>query len=108
MKIPWFNKTGPNEAEIEPPFVAGLEETGSKPEIDFNSATWKKMENILLSSIQAARVDNDSLHLNEQKTAVVRGKIRAYKDLLALNSAGNAAKILDTTFTAGMERNKWK
>jgi len=67
-------------------FIAEVPDDGNAPEIDFNSQTWKNIRTKLLSFIQAARENNDSLHLNEQKTAIIRGRIRAYKDLLELET----------------------
>lgn len=103
MKIPWFHKKELDQP-LEQPFEAELPDDDVF-EIDFNSPTWKYIEKYLQFSIQAERANNDSIHLNEQKTALIRGKIRAYKDFLDLNSAGNTAGILNAAITSPARSN---
>lgn len=94
MKIPWFNKK-----EKQQPFEAELKSNEVEPKIDFNSPTWRYIERKLNKSLSEARESNDNPNHDETKTANTRGKIRAYKDLLALNKgAGKAtAGILNAT-----------
>jgi hypothetical protein len=54
--------------------------------IDINGATWKAIAFHLQERLDRARVNNDSPSLSEQETAVLRGEIRALKELQSLPS----------------------
>lgn len=58
-----------------------------KPEIEPQSNTWKAVEEYATEKLESYRKQNDSTDLDEVKTAVIRGRIAALKELLALSQA---------------------
>lgn len=52
--------------------------------IDFTSATWRALEQHALARIAVLRERNDQPSLDATKTAELRGRIAAWKELLAL------------------------
>ena len=52
--------------------------------ITFTDATWKYVEAWANKQIKDCREQNDNATITEQKTAALRGKIAALKELLAL------------------------
>lgn len=52
--------------------------------IDFNSPTWRALEQYALARISTLREKNDSTSMDAIRTAELRGRIAALKDLLAL------------------------
>jgi hypothetical protein len=50
-------------------------------EPDFNSITWQWIKQWLLEQIAATRLQNDAPALDERTTAMLRGRIAAYKQL---------------------------
>jgi len=65
------------------PIVVGSTDT-AHGELDKHSSTWRFVEDWANSQIKAIREKNDNTSLTEAQTAVLRGKIKAYRDLLAL------------------------
>ena len=53
-------------------------------EIDFNSPTWRAVERYAQQQITVLREKNDSQGLDVVRTADIRGRIAAWKELLAL------------------------
>lgn len=53
-------------------------------ELDKYSPTWLFVETWAKEQIQRLREKNDSPNMNDAQTAVIRGKIKAYKELLDL------------------------
>ncbi len=60
--------------------------------IDFSSATWKSLNDYLIIELQKLREKNDSIKLNIEETAVIRGRIVQIQELLSLprKEAANA------------------
>jgi len=50
-------------------------------EPDFSSLTWQWTKKWLLEQIAATRLQNDAPALDERTTAMLRGRIAAYKQL---------------------------
>lgn len=53
--------------------------------IETRSALWKKLERYLAERLEATRIKNDG-DWGEVKTAHMRGKIAAYKEILELGA----------------------
>ncbi len=51
---------------------------------DFNSPTWRAIEQVAQSRIAMLREKNDSPSMDALRTAETRGRIAAWKELLAL------------------------
>lgn len=70
----------------------GIRHCGAKPEtasmtkqaIDFTSPTWHAIQGLASSKLQELREQNDSQMLDAIATANKRGRIAAWKELLAL------------------------
>jgi hypothetical protein len=61
--------------------IGHAETTG---ELDQYSGTWAFVRDWAKEQIQRLREKNDSPNMNDAQTAVIRGKIKAYKELLDL------------------------
>jgi len=57
---------------------------------DFQSRTWTRLRTVLQSRLDELREVNDGGHLNEIKTAAIRGQIAEVKKMLALGPAPTA------------------
>ena len=64
--------------EPKPPFILSVE--------DKQSALWKKLMGHFGDRLEANRLLNDSMQ-DEASTARTRGRINAYKELMALDNA---------------------
>jgi hypothetical protein len=51
---------------------------------DFHTAAWKRLAQRLEVRLQSLREDNDKPSNDELKTALIRGQIKAVKEILAL------------------------
>lgn len=58
-----------------------------KPEIEPKSPTWLAVEELALSKLERLRLTNDGTGNTEVETAVIRGRIAVWKELLALVKA---------------------
>ena len=58
--------------------------------MDFNSPTWRAIEKLAGQQLTTLREKNDSLSLDAIRTAELRGRIAALKDLLALGNPAPA------------------
>lgn len=58
--------------------------------IDFTSPTWRAIERFAQAQITVLRERNDSLTLDALRTAELRGRIQAFKELLALDKPAPA------------------
>ena len=58
--------------------------------IDKYSDTWKAIEKWAQEQITSLREKNDSPRLNDIKTSFIRGKIKAFKDLIDLKELADA------------------
>lgn len=56
----------------------------SKPDIDFASPTWHAIQTLAAQKVAQLREQNDSPALDAVATAQKRGRIAAWKELLAL------------------------
>lgn len=56
----------------------------SKPDIDFASPTWHAIQTLAAQKVAQLREQNDSPALDAVTTAQKRGRIAAWKELLAL------------------------
>lgn len=63
-------------------------------EQELQSAVWKKLEAHITSRIESARCQNDG-ELDAIATARLRGRIGAWKELLALGQPGPAQAEVD-------------
>ena len=52
--------------------------------LDFNSPTWRALEQIATEQLATLREKNDSPTMDAIRTAELRGRIAAWKELLAL------------------------
>lgn len=59
-------------------------------QIDTNSPTWRALERHAQQQIATLRERNDSPSLDEMRTADTRGRIAAWKELLALGNPAPA------------------
>jgi len=74
----WFKKK-------QEPLVAGLPENVLEDgKIDIYSMTWRYVEAWAENELDTARKRNDSVNLDRDTTAVLRGKIKAFKGLINL------------------------
>lgn len=55
----------------------------SKVDVDFRGSSWIAIREWTRQKLDACRIKNDAA-LSESETALLRGAIQAYKDLLAL------------------------
>lgn len=58
-----------------------------KPQIEPRSDTWKAVEAYANERLEKLRLQNDSTAMDSIQTAVIRGRIAALKELLALAEA---------------------
>ena len=84
MKWPW-TKT-PQQFSIEQPFQAKLPgpEIESEGRLDVTSESWIFVRTYCEKRLRALREANDGAGLDEKATAVIRGQIKAIKDILDL------------------------
>lgn len=61
-----------------------LFDVSMKYEIDFGSPTWKAIHAYAQAELDRLRLENDRASLDATQTAALRGRIAAFKDLLAL------------------------
>ena len=61
--------------------------------IDFTSQTWRALEQHALARISTLREKNDSPSMDAIRTAELRGRIAAWKDLLALANPAPAPTV---------------
>ena len=64
--------------------------------VDVNSLTWRALEQHALARISTLREKNDSQSLDAIRTAELRGRIAAWKELLALAEEPAPAQSADT------------
>ncbi len=81
MKFFWQKDNNQNSV-VSSPVVIG--EAQGEGELDQYSATWMFIKNYAEKRIARLRERNDSVTADTIKTAVLRGEIRALKDLLSL------------------------
>jgi len=72
----WFTKK-------QKPFIAALPEKHSKGVLDINSATWQYVVERATDEIKKARFKNDNPNLSDNQTAIIRGRIKAFKSVIA-------------------------
>ena len=100
IKWPWRN---PTQTEIEQPLICGDDDEKHLNEM---SGTWLFIKDWALSEIETARKKNDA-SLDIEKTAALRGEIRALKRLAnlptILTSRDNRLKYNAATDGAGGE-----
>lgn len=77
---PWRKRDYP-EAEIEPVVVGAPRGPG---EIDKLSPTWIAVEEYLKAEIERQRDRNEAVTADAVKTATMRGRIKALREVLAL------------------------
>ncbi|RTL37156.1 MAG: hypothetical protein EKK53_21540 [Burkholderiales bacterium] len=58
---------------------------------DFRSETWKRLTNALEAELERLRESNDAQSLGVTDTAVIRGQIKAVKNILALGQQPSAS-----------------
>ena len=63
---------------------------------DRQSPTWKRLRAHIETQIAALREKNDSESLTPEKTAALRGEIKALKKLLALENPAPAIVVPDS------------
>lgn len=61
--------------------------------LDFTSTTWRAIEQTAQARIATLREKNDSLSMDAIRTAELRGRIAAWKDLLALAKPAPAQTV---------------
>ena len=85
MRWPW-QKPEPIVLHQEEPFRAVLpgEEVSKDARLDVRSETWLFIQRHCSRRIQELRASNDSAILDDRRTAVLRGQIRAMKEILDL------------------------
>lgn len=62
----------------------------TNPGIDFTSPTWRAIERHANAQIDTLRKKNDSLTMDALRTTELRGRISAWKELLALAPSAQA------------------
>lgn len=77
---PWRKRDYP-EVEIEPVVVGTPRGPG---EIDKLSPTWIAVEEYLIAEIERQRDRNEAVTADAVKTATMRGRIKALREVLAL------------------------
>ena len=73
------------------PYQADLKGNNGLPKFNPESDTWLFLEGWLKNKVHKKRESNDNPHLTDLQTAVIRGEIKAYKQLLKqkfLNESG--------------------
>ena len=63
--------------------------------LDFTSTTWRAIEQTAQARIATLREKNDSPSMDAMRTAELRGRIAAWKDLLALATKPAPAQTVD-------------
>lgn len=61
--------------------------------LDFTSTTWRAIEHMAQERIATLREKNDSPSMDALRTAELRGRIAAWKDLLALANPAPAPVV---------------
>lgn len=61
--------------------------------LDFTSTTWRAIEHMAQERIATLREKNDSPSMDALRTAELRGRIAAWKDLLALAKPAPAQTV---------------
>ena len=64
------------------PYEVKIDGQSTGEKLNPYSGTWKYVENRLKTELQASREKNDAVHLDDIKTAIIRGKIRYIKEML--------------------------
>ena len=77
---PWRKRDDP-EVEVEPVVVGAPRGPG---EIDKLSPTWVAVEEYLRAEIERQRDRNEAVTADAVKTATMRGRIKALREVLAL------------------------
>lgn len=70
--------------KVKPAYSKELQITPAGKSIDIGSETWGFVHTWATSELARLRESNDSALLDADKTAHVRGRIKALKDLIAL------------------------
>ena len=68
-------------------------DTGGMKGLDFTSTTWRVIEHTAQERIATLREKNDSPSMDALRTAELRGRIAAWKDLLALANQAPAPTV---------------
>ena len=68
-------------------------DTGGMKGLDFTSTTWRVIERTAQERIATLREKNDSPSMDATRTAELRGRIAAWKDLLALANPAPAPTV---------------
>lgn len=71
-----------------------------KPDYETRNVDWTEVKDFILKGIDAAHVELENPKLDEQATNVIRGRIEAYRRLLALERAD--AKVVPPTDNFGL------
>ncbi len=81
----WWTKT-PQRSSTEQPFEVRLPEpeTESEGRLNVTSETWVFVRTYCQKRLKALREANDGAGLDEKATAIVRGQIKAMKEILDL------------------------
>ena len=66
----------------EKPFQVQTDSKPDKGELEKHSPTWLYVETWANENIEKLRIKNDSSNNNETQTAMIRGQIRALKNVL--------------------------
>ena len=73
-----------NKSKKGEPYEVKLPDQYKDGKIDTASSTWLFMSQWVDGQLRAAREKNDAVHLDETKTAVLRGRIKLLKEILLL------------------------
>ena len=76
--IQWFKKS---------PYIVETQITASRGKLDERSETWLFVMDYARSELEKLRTKNDSSNNSEIQTAVIRGRIKALKDIMDLSKA---------------------
>ena len=68
-------------------------DTGGMKGLDFTSTTWRVIEHTAQERIATLREKNDSPSMDAMRTAELRGRIAAWKELLALANPAPAPVV---------------
>lgn len=80
MKWPWKKEAIPSK-----PFTASIDgQPAIEGKLNIRSATWFFVRNYCHKRIMELREFNDNPNLADFETAALRGKIKAYKEIIAL------------------------
>ena len=82
MKWPWTKKTEPSK-----PFTAIIDgQPTTDGKLNLHSATWFFILAYCQRRINESRIDNDNPNLADFETAALRGKIKAFKEIIELQN----------------------